>query len=220
MTFEQEIDTFYKEYLNNKEEELFKKETRKCQKWNSTEDALLKKFVAQYGIPNWVLISQKLQTKTAAQAMQRWQQVLRPGIRKGSWTPEEDSNLKKLIFEKFGRNFEQIKNWKFVEGYMNGRTAKQCRERWILSLDPSINRGPWNKEEDEQIVQLQMIYGNKWSLIRKELKTNRTQNAVKLRYKRLAAKGTNVKIEKEEFQVIKRRKIIEEDFLEIAELLL
>jgi hypothetical protein len=63
-----------------------------------------------------------------------------------------------------------------------GRTAKQCRERWSLNLDPSINRGPWTKEEDDLLFKLHDKLGNKWAQIKGHL-TSRTENAVKTRFK-------------------------------------
>ena len=35
------------------------------------------------------------------------------------------------------------RNWSVVAGMMDGRAGKQCRERWMNNLDPSIKKGPW-----------------------------------------------------------------------------
>ena len=63
---------------------------------------------------------------------------------------------------------------------MQGRTSKQCRERWAHHLDPSINRGPYSAEEDKTILELQAQMGNKWSEIARMM-PGRTENAVKVR---------------------------------------
>ena len=75
---------------------------------------------------------------------------------------------------------------------IEGRTAKQCRERWCNHLDPSIVKGNWTKVEDELIIQKQKELGNKWSKISKLL-LGRTENAVKVRWKALdrASKKAN-----------------------------
>jgi myb proto-oncogene protein len=39
------------------------------------------------------------------------------------------------------------KRWLLVASHLNGRTGKQCRERWLNHLDPSINKGPWSPDE-------------------------------------------------------------------------
>ena len=33
-----------------------------------------------------------------------------------------------------------------------GRTASQCRERWVNVLDTNLNRGKWESEEDEKLI--------------------------------------------------------------------
>eukprot|EP00924_Labyrinthula_sp_SR-Ha-C_P003177 snap_masked-scaffold_15-processed-gene-1.24-mRNA-1 protein AED:0.06 eAED:0.06 QI:0/-1/0/1/-1/1/1/0/230 len=191
------------------------------QKWEPVEDELLKQLVDKYGVPNWVLIASQIPGKSASQSMQRWQQVLRPGIKKGSWTVAEDNKLRDLIYRKHGSKVGEIRSWKFVEKHMNGRTAKQCRERWILSLDPTINRSEWEEEEDNKLLSLQRQYGNKWSLIKTLLDTNRTQNAVKLRFKKLRKRDSDDSINLffQEHQNAKRVRMMREDFLEISDLL-
>jgi len=34
---------------------------------------------------------------------------------------------------------------------LDGRSGKQCRERWHNHLDPQINKTAWN-EDEEQII--------------------------------------------------------------------
>ena len=77
-----------------------------------------------------------------------------------------------------------MKNWTIIANEIDGRTAKQCRERWCNHLDPSIIKGNWTEEEDALILQRQKEMGNKWSKISKML-LGRTENAVKVRWKAL-----------------------------------
>jgi Myb-like DNA-binding domain len=46
---------------------------------------------------------------------------------------------------------------------------RQCRERWIYFLDPSIKTSPYTQEEDDKLWQLQKKLGNKWSQIAAQL---------------------------------------------------
>merc|ERR1719235_1931604 len=62
-----------------------------------------------------------------------------------------------------------------------GRTSKQCRDRYKLKLDPSINHGPWTPEEDDLLVKLQEQLGNQWTKIAKQM-PGRTENSVKSRF--------------------------------------
>jgi hypothetical protein len=41
--------------------------------------------------------------------------------------------------------------WKQI-GSKIGRTGKQCRERWHNQIDPSINKTPWNDDEELILV--------------------------------------------------------------------
>ena len=74
-----------------------------------------------------------------------------------------------------------MKNWTIIANEIDGRTAKQCRERWCNHLDPSIIKGNWTEEEDALILQRQKEMGNKWSKISKML-LGRTETAVKSRW--------------------------------------
>jgi len=74
-----------------------------------------------------------------------------------------------------------------VAQHVPGRTAKQCRERWYLCVDPTIRRDPWTQEEDELLVSLHKEFGNGWALISQQL-PGRTENSVKSRYKSLERK--------------------------------
>jgi hypothetical protein len=42
------------------------------------------------------------------------------------------------------------------------RTTKQCRERWLNVLDPSIKRTAWTKQELDTLFRAQEELGNKW----------------------------------------------------------
>lgn len=64
---------------------------------------------------------------------------------------------------------------------MEGRSAKQWRERWDVSVNPQIKKAEWTEEEDKIIIQLHEKYGNRWSLIATQLK-GRSDNAIKNRF--------------------------------------
>ena len=64
---------------------------------------------------------------------------------------------------------------------MNGRTGKQCRERYCNHLNKNIYKGAWTQEEDELIYEKHKELGNKWAKIA-EFLPQRTDNAVKNRW--------------------------------------
>ncbi|KAK8822639.1 myb-like DNA-binding protein [Blastocystis sp. ATCC 50177/Nand II] len=149
-------------------------------RWTKEEDALLVEAVKQFG-NNWVEIAKHVPGCNNAQCMQRYEKVLRPGIKKGPWAPEEN----RLLLELVGQLGD---NWKEIALRIPGRSAAQCRERY-KNYRPGVKR-PWTVEEDNQILSLQQQWGNKWAAIAKTL-IGRTANAVKNRFKSLEKKREN-----------------------------
>ncbi|XP_070589665.1 transcriptional activator Myb isoform X5 [Erythrolamprus reginae] len=84
---------------------------------------------------------------------------------KTRWTRGEDEKLKKLV-EQNG-----TEDWKVIANFLPNRTDVQCQHRWQKVLNPELVKGPWTKEEDQQVIELVQKYGPKrWSVIAKHLK--------------------------------------------------
>ncbi|KAL5198462.1 hypothetical protein ABZP36_001974 [Zizania latifolia] len=95
------------------------------------------------------------------------------GLKKGPWTPEEDEKLVAYIKE-HGQS-----NWRTLPKNAGlARCGKSCRLRWTNYLRPDIKRGRFSFEEEEAIIQLHNILGNKWSAIAARL-PGRTDNEIK-----------------------------------------
>lgn len=94
--------------------------------------------------------------------------------KKGRWRPEEDKQVREGV-AKYGK-----KNWaRIAKEFLYGRrSGKQCRERFINQLDPSVSREPWTPEEDSVIQRKHSLYGSQWAEIAKFL-PGRTDHAVK-----------------------------------------
>ena len=96
-------------------------------------------------------------------------------FKKSKWTPDED----KLLVE--GVKQHGMGNWSLVAQNIPGRTGKQCRERWINQLSPTLNKDNWSAQEDAILVQQQRLHGNVWSKIAQFL-PGRSANSVKNRW--------------------------------------
>ncbi|KAF9587474.1 hypothetical protein IFM89_003413 [Coptis chinensis] len=95
------------------------------------------------------------------------------GLKKGPWTPEEDQKLLDYI-KKHGHG-----SWRTLPKNADlQRCGKSCRLRWTNYLRPDIKRGRFSFEEEETIIQLHSILGNKWSAIAARL-PGRTDNEIK-----------------------------------------
>ena len=91
------------------------------------------------------------------------------------WTVEMDEQLTEAV-AKFGEG-----HWSEIAELVEGRTGKQCRERWKNEISSEVKKGGWTVDEDALIVACVSELGTKWSEISKHF-VGRTDNAIKNRY--------------------------------------
>ncbi|GKV23645.1 hypothetical protein SLEP1_g33351 [Rubroshorea leprosula] len=92
---------------------------------------------------------------------------------KGAWSKQEDQKLIDHI-QKHGEGC-----WRSLPqaaGLL--RCGKSCRLRWVNYLRPDLKRGNFGEDEEELIIKLHALLGNRWSLIAGRL-PGRTDNEVK-----------------------------------------
>ncbi|MBA0550901.1 hypothetical protein Golob_021811 [Gossypium lobatum] len=93
---------------------------------------------------------------------------------KGAWSKQEDEKLLNYI-----RKNGEAGCWRTLPqaaGLL--RCGKSCRLRWINYLRPDVKRGNFGEDEDDLIIKLHALLGNRWSLIAGRL-PGRTDNEVK-----------------------------------------
>ena len=92
-----------------------------------------------------------------------------------SFTQKEDDALIQLV------NQYGTENWKKISTMMNDRNPRQCKERWINYLSPSIKNDPFSESEDALLRQKYEEFGPKWVKIAKFF-DNRTDISIKCRW--------------------------------------
>ncbi|XP_065853367.1 transcription factor MYB8-like [Euphorbia lathyris] len=95
------------------------------------------------------------------------------GIKKGPWTPEEDELLANYV-KKEGEG-----RWRTLPkkaGLL--RCGKSCRLRWMNYLRPCVKRGRIAPDEEDLILRLHRLLGNRWALIAGRI-PGRTDNEIK-----------------------------------------
>uniref|UniRef100_A0A7N0T0K7 Uncharacterized protein n=1 Tax=Kalanchoe fedtschenkoi TaxID=63787 RepID=A0A7N0T0K7_KALFE len=92
---------------------------------------------------------------------------------KGAWTKGEDDRLVAYIRAHGEGCWRSLPK---AAGLL--RCGKSCRLRWMNYLRPDLKRGNFTEEEDEMIIKLHGLLGNKWSLIAGRL-PGRTDNEIK-----------------------------------------
>ncbi|XP_038705119.1 transcription factor MYB4-like [Tripterygium wilfordii] len=95
------------------------------------------------------------------------------GLKKGTWTTEEDRKLTAYVTRYGCWNWRQLPKFAGLS-----RCGKSCRLRWMNYLRPNVKRGNYTKEEEETIIRLHESMGNKWSAIAAQL-PGRTDNEIK-----------------------------------------
>jgi len=83
---------------------------------------------------------------------------IKVGLKRGPWTPEEDELLANYI-KKEGEG-----RWRTLPkkaGLL--RCGKSCRLRWMNYLRPSVKRGQISPDEEDLILRLHRLLGNRYT---------------------------------------------------------
>ncbi|KAG8554811.1 hypothetical protein GDO81_003904 [Engystomops pustulosus] len=135
--------------------------------WGEEEIKKLQEIAEEHNFVNWEMIAEELGTnRTAFQCLQQFQTNNKDFKRK-EFTKEEDEMLAHFVQRmRVGMHIPYRK----ISYFMEGREPMQLLHRWSKSLDPSLKKGHWSKEEDELLLKAVEKHGEKdWYKIRFEV---------------------------------------------------
>ncbi|XP_027889928.1 snRNA-activating protein complex subunit 4 isoform X2 [Xiphophorus couchianus] len=145
----------------------FVSDSLKRSSWTAEEDEQLRELVQKMRIGNFIpytQISYFMEGRDPTQLVYRWNQVLDPSLKRGSWTKQED----RLLLQAVARHGEKC--WWKVRLEVPGRTDGACRDRYLDCLKKNIKKGPFERHEVELLEQLVKKHGvGRWAKIAAEI---------------------------------------------------
>eukprot|EP00529_Nitzschia_sp_RCC80_P008435 CAMPEP_0113504798 /NCGR_PEP_ID=MMETSP0014_2-20120614/34926_1 /TAXON_ID=2857 /ORGANISM="Nitzschia sp." /LENGTH=1174 /DNA_ID=CAMNT_0000399969 /DNA_START=400 /DNA_END=3924 /DNA_ORIENTATION=- /assembly_acc=CAM_ASM_000159 len=150
--------------------------------WTKDDDIRLTDIMKKYKNPrDWEPIAiEHGMGKTAKECHERWIRYLKPGVRKGQWTDQEDA----IVIEAVQTSSEQpFTRWSDLAQRLPGRVGKQIRDRWVNHLNPNINHLPFSREDDLLLWDGHKKLGKRWVEISTKLfNSSRSENHIKNRW--------------------------------------
>ncbi|XP_062117335.1 transcription factor RAX2 [Humulus lupulus] len=101
--------------------------------WSPEEDAKLKEYIDKYGTGgNWIALPQKVGLRRCGKSCRlRWLNYLRPNIKHGEFSEEEDSIIINL-FANIGSR------WSIIAAQLPGRTDNDIKNYWNTKLKKKL----------------------------------------------------------------------------------
>ncbi|EAX93197.1 Myb-like DNA-binding domain containing protein [Trichomonas vaginalis G3] len=133
------------------------------------------------------------------------------GGSRSKFTEEEDRRLSKIISQLGTRD------WEAISITMKTRSSRQCRDRWVNYICPSLTNEPYSPEEDSRLLDMYSKFGPRWSKISTHFR-GRSPNGLRAHFKELMQQKEKTSLEEKTNEVEPKLKVpdpstIEELFL-------
>lgn len=125
--------------------------------WTEADDRQLRIAVESLGRGRWQHVSLILSGHSPVECHRRWRALTHHKPQERTWTDTEDQMLRAWT------GVKGATDWAGCAALLEGRSARQCRRRWITHL--AAERSEWSQAEDDRVLAEFEQFGGNWKLI-------------------------------------------------------
>ncbi|KAL5581878.1 hypothetical protein UlMin_014320 [Ulmus minor] len=112
--------------------------------WTPEEDRMLVAYVTRYGCWNWRQLPKFAGLKRCGKSCRlRWMNYLRPNIKRGNYTKEEEETIIRL-------HASLGNKWSAIAAELEGRTDNEIKNHWHTHLKRRVNRNSHTTHKEKE----------------------------------------------------------------------